>query len=91
MKWPNYFTFSVQYSLYTVGYAQFPMSNDPGTDLGTPMETFTAHMLLFKNPQFLPIRGKTLSKSGTYEYLILTKFHHNFVKIVNFLIKVYVL
>ena len=48
-------------------------------------------MLLLKNPQFLPNRDETLSKWGTHKYLILTKFRQNWVKIVDFLIKAYVL
>ena len=46
-------------------------------------------MLLLKNLQFLPNRNQTLSKYGTYEYLILTMFRNDWVKIVDFLIKAY--
>ena len=48
-------------------------------------------MLLIKNPQFLPNDYETWSKLSTREYLILTKFHNHWVKIVDFLIKAYVL
>ena len=47
------------------------------------------NMLLLKNPQFLPNYYETLSKWSTLEYLILTKFHNDWVKIVDFLIKAY--
>ena len=57
------------------------------TDLGTPIETFIVHMLLLKNPQFLPNDYETRSKLTTHEYLILTEFHNLWVKIVDFLIK----
>ena len=46
-------------------------------------------MLLLKNPQFLPNHDETQSKLSTYEYLILTEFHNDWVKIVDFLIKAY--
>ena len=46
-------------------------------------------MLLLKNPQFLPNHYETLSKCGPHEYLILTKFPNDWVKIVDFLIKAY--
>ena len=49
------------------------------------------HMLLLKNPQFLSNHYKTLSKYGTHEYLILTKFRKDWIKIVDFLIKAYVI
>ena len=42
------------------------------------------NMLLLKNPQFLPDHYETLSKEGTHENLILTKFRNDPVKIVNF-------
>ena len=45
------------------------------------------NMLLLKDPQFLPNHNETLSKSDTHEYLILTKFRNDWVKIVDFLIK----
>ena len=61
------------------------------TDLGTPIETFIVHMILLKNPQFLPNDYETRSKLSTHEYLILTEFHNHWVKIVDFLIKAYVL
>ena len=48
-------------------------------------------MLLLKNPQFLPNHNETLPKYGIHEYLILTKFRNDWVKIVAFLIKAYVL
>ena len=37
-------------------------------------------MLLLKNQQFLPNHYETLSKLGTYEDLILTKFRNDWVK-----------
>ena len=48
-------------------------------------------MLLLKNLQFLPNDNETRSKLSTQEYLILTEFHNHQVKIVDFLIKAYVL
>ena len=48
-------------------------------------------MLLLKNPQFLPNDYETLSKLSTHEYLILTEFHNRWVKIVDILVKAYVL
>ena len=48
------------------------------------------HMLLLKNPQFLSNHYKTLSKYGTHEYPILTKFRNDWIRIVDFLIKAYV-
>ena len=48
-------------------------------------------MLLLKNPQFLPNDYETRSKFSSHEYLILTEFHNHWVKIVDFLIKAYVL
>ena len=47
------------------------------------------NMLLFKNPQFLPDHYETLTKGGTHEELILTKFRNDWVKIVDFLLKEY--
>ena len=47
------------------------------------------NMLLLKNLQFLPDHYETLTKEGTQENLILTKFHNDWVKIVDFLIKAY--
>ena len=46
-------------------------------------------MLLLKNLQFLPDHYETLTKEGTQEDLILTKFRNDPVKIVDFLVKVY--
>ena len=46
-------------------------------------------MLLIKNPEFLPNHYKTLSKEGTHEDLILTKFRNDWDKIVDFFIKAY--
>ena len=51
----------------------------------------TKNMLLLKSPQFLPNHNETLSKWGPHEYLIFTKFRNNWAKIVDFLIKAYVL
>ena len=49
-------------------------------------------MLLLKKSQFLPNNDyETRSKLTTHEYLILTEFHNHWVKIVNFLIKAYLL
>ena len=48
-------------------------------------------MLLLKNPQFLPNDYETWSKLNTHENLILTEFPNHWVKIVDFLIKAYVL
>ena len=48
-------------------------------------------MLLLKNSQFLPNDYETRSKLDTHEDLILTEFHNNWVKIMDFLIKEYVL
>ena len=46
-------------------------------------------MLLLKHPQFLPNQCETLSKYGTHEYHILTKFRYDLDKIMDFLIKAY--
>ena len=46
-------------------------------------------MLLLKNPQFLPNHNETLPQKSTHEYLILPKFHNDWVKIVDFSIKAY--
>ena len=48
-------------------------------------------MLLLKNVPFLPNDYETWSKLCTHEYLILTEFRNDWVKIVDFLIKAYVL
>ena len=42
-----------------------------------------------KNLQFLPDHYETLTKKGTHEDLILTKFCNDRVKIVDFLVKAY--
>ena len=47
------------------------------------------NMLLLINPQFLPDHYETLTKEGSHEDLILTKFRNNPVKIVDFLVKEY--
>ena len=47
------------------------------------------NMLLLKNLQFLPDHYETLTKEGTHEDLILTKFRNDPVKIVDFLVKAY--
>ena len=47
------------------------------------------NMLLLKNPQFSPNHYETLSKQGTHEDLILSKFHNDWVKIVNLLLLAY--
>ena len=49
------------------------------------------HMLLLKNPQFLPNEYETRLKLSTHEYFILTVFHNHWAKIVDFLLKAYVL
>ena len=46
-------------------------------------------MLLSKNPQFLSDHYEILTKEGTLGDLILTKFHNDRVKIVDFLVKAY--
>ena len=46
-------------------------------------------ILLFKNPQFSPNHYEILSKWGTHEDFILTKFRYDWIKIVDFLIKAY--
>ena len=49
-------------------------------------------MLLPKNLQFLPDHYETLTKEGTHEDLILTKFCNDsvdLVKIIDFLVKAY--
>ena len=45
--------------------------------------------LLSKNPQFLSDHYEILTKEGTHEDLILTKFRNDLVKIVDFLVKAY--
>ena len=50
---------------------------------------FDKKRLLSKNPQFLPHHYETLSKLGTYEYLIVSKCRNDWVKIVDFSIKAY--
>ena len=42
-----------------------------------------------KNPQFLSDHYEILTKEGTHEDLILTKFRNDRVKIVDFLVKAY--
>ena len=44
-------------------------------------------LLFLENPQFLCNRYETLSKCGTHELLIYTKFRNDCIKIVDFLIK----
>ena len=46
-------------------------------------------MLLSKNSQFLSDHYEILTKEGTHEDLILTKFRNDPVKIVDFLVKAY--
>ena len=46
-------------------------------------------MLLLNNPQFLSDHYEILTKEGTHEDPILTKFRNDWVKIVDFLIKAY--
>ena len=46
-------------------------------------------MLLSKNPQFLFDHYEILTKEGTHEDLLLTKFRNDRVKIVDFLVKAY--
>ena len=48
-------------------------------------------MLLLKNPQFLPNDYETQAKLSAHEYQILTEFHNHWVKILDFVIKAYVL
>ena len=52
---------------------------------------FRSTYAFIKNPQFVPNDYETLSKLSTHEYLILTEFHNQWLKIVDFLIKAYVL
>ena len=47
----------------------------------------TKNVLLLKNLQFLPNHNETLLKGGIHVYLIFTKFHNNWIKIVDFLVK----
>ena len=47
------------------------------------------NMLLLKNPQFLYDHYEILTKEGTHEGLILTKFRNDRVKIVEFSVKAY--
>ena len=51
------------------------------------IKTLTRNMLLLKNPQFLPNNYGTLSKWSAHEWVISTKCHNYWVKIVDFLIK----
>ena len=53
------------------------------------LRTPSKNMVLLKNLQFSPNHYETLSKYGTHEYPILTKFRNDWVKIVDFLIKAY--
>ena len=53
---------------------------------GQPNADSTKNVLILKNPQFLPNHNETLLKGGIHVYLIFTKFHNNWVKIVDFLI-----
>ena len=46
-------------------------------------------MLLLKNLQFLSDQYEILTKEGTHENLILTKFRNDREKIVHFLVKAY--
>ena len=46
-------------------------------------------MLLLENPQFLSDHYEILTKEGSLEGLILTKFRNDRVKIVDFLVKAY--
>ena len=46
-------------------------------------------MLLLKNPQFLYDHYEILTKEGTHEGHILTKFRNDQIKILDFLIKAY--
>ena len=47
----------------------------------------TKNVLLLKNLQFLPNYNETLQKGDIHVYLIFTKFHNNWIKFVDFLIK----
>ena len=55
------------------------------TDMGTPIKTHPKICFYEKIHNFYLI-NETLSKQGTHEYLILTKFCNDWVKIVDFLI-----
>ena len=74
-------------------YSSFQMDRtQASTDLGTLIQTFAVHVLLLKiQIQFLPNDYETLSKLSTHKCLILTEFHNHWVKIVDFVIKAYVL
>ena len=48
-------------------------------------------MLLLENPQFLPNDYEPRSELSTHEFLILTELHNDWVKIVDFFIKAYLL
>ena len=47
-------------------------------------------MLLSKNPQFSSDHYEILTKEGTHEDLILSKFRNDWDEIVDFLIKAYI-
>ena len=60
-----------------------------GAEIGeflTPL-IFLCHSYKKWTLQFLPNHNETLLKGGVHVYLIFTKFHNNWIKIVDFLIK----
>ena len=66
------------------------LNSRKNTDLANPIQTFMVNMLLLKNLQFSPNDYETQSKISSHKYLNLTEFHNHWVKIVNFIIKAYV-
>ena len=53
------------------------------------IDTRPRHILLLKNPQFLPNSFETWSKGPLYQSVKLSKSQKNWVKIVDFLIRAY--
>ena len=53
------------------------------------IDTMPRNMLLIKNPQFSPNFNYTLPKWSAHWIVILTKYHKNWVKIVDFLLVAY--
>ena len=58
---------------------------------GQPILDFDSTYIFIKNLQFLPNDYETRPKLSTQECLILTEFHNQWVKIVDFLRKAFVL
>ena len=76
---------------HIIAWSTMVVETRTNIDLGTPIETFIVHMLLLKDPHFLPHDYETRSKLSTNEYLILTEFQNHWVKNVDFLIIAYVI